>query len=308
MKSLCVFFIVSLLACAALCPRADASEEKEVGRITRITGEVILNREGETASLWPKLTDPIYLHDAIETGEGAFVQIFFDNNSMLELAPGSRIKIDEYFAGERAAEGTSRIHLFFGKIRTILQKLYLERQEFEITTTNAIAGAMGTSFIMDYAPPETRVYVLDGIVEVRNSDEKIRERVLLKANQWTFVAGASAPGAARNMSEDTLQSAVKGFEDADGGDNLSADLLGKIEKSTTGGVDGLPFPSRAGDEARSNALPSQINAIGRDYISPAELGKRPDVKPGPPVSTHKLPVKHPETHLQKKPVPEIIRP
>ena len=143
---------------------AAPGDEREVGRITRITGTVTLIREGEKEPLWPKLSDPVFSNDIIETGTGGHLQIFFYNDIMLELSPAARIRIDESITGERAAARSRTINLLFGKARAVVEKLQREGRYFEVGTPNAIAGVAGTSFIVRYASPgKTEVFVLEGV-------------------------------------------------------------------------------------------------------------------------------------------------
>ena len=180
-------FLTPLLALAA-----------PVGTFTKVEGKVDILRQSEVAAVQVRSGDPVSLGDAIRTKRHGRAEIQFQDETVIQLAPETRITIDEYsFRGETREKGL--IGLFRGKMRAIVAKLKaavvpVSRSDasFNVKTPTAIAGVKGTDFIVYYERGVTGVIFIDGEGYVYNPGKPDRV-VKVKGGQASFVLGGEDP-------------------------------------------------------------------------------------------------------------------
>lgn len=205
------FGVFAILLLAPLAVWADA-----VGSFTKIEGQVDLVRTTGGGAAVVRVGDSVSMGDAIRTKRNSKAEIQFKDESVIQLAPETRISIDEYsFRGGARERGM--IGLFRGKIRAIVSKLRasvipasLGGSDFNIKTPTAIAGVKGTDLIVYYERGVSGVMFLSGNGFVLNPS--MPDRVIpIRGGQATFVAGGNqAPRPAVNVSEAFLAPHLKG--------------------------------------------------------------------------------------------------
>ena len=170
-----------------------------VGTFTKVEGKVDILRLSEVAAVPVQTGDPVSLGDAIRTKRNGKAEIQFRDESVIQLAPETRITIDEYsFRGENTRE-KGLIGLFRGKMRAIVAKLKatvvsVSRTDagFNVKTPTAIAGVKGTDFIVYYERGVTGVIFIDGEGYVYNP--ALPGRIVpVKAGQASLVTGGEPP-------------------------------------------------------------------------------------------------------------------
>jgi len=178
-----------------------------VGTFTKIEGrvDILRTRGGEAAVV--RVGDPVNMGDAIRTKQNSKAEIQFKDDSVIQLAPETRITIDEYsFRGEVRERGM--IGLFRGKLRAIVSKLRasvvpasMGASNFNIKTPTAIAGVRGTDLIVFYERGHTGVVFLDGTGFVYNPS--LPDRIVpISGGQATVVpSGTQPPQAAFPISD-----------------------------------------------------------------------------------------------------------
>lgn len=170
-----------------------------VGTFTKVEGKVDIFRPSEDAAAPVQAGDPVSLGDAIRTKRNGRAEIQFKDETVIQLAPETRITIDEYsYRGENTRE-KGLIGLFRGKMRAIVAKLKavvvpVARTDasFNVKTPTAIAGVKGTDFIIYYERGVTGVIFIDGEGFVYNPGQPGKV-VTVKGGQASFVLGAEDP-------------------------------------------------------------------------------------------------------------------
>jgi hypothetical protein len=183
-----VALVIPLLALAA-----------PVGTFTKVEGKVDILRLSEVDAVPVQAGDPVSLGDAIRTKRSGKAEIQFRDETVIQLAPETRITIDEYsFRGENTRE-KGLIGLFRGKMRAIVAKLKaavvpVSRTDagFNVKTPTAIAGVKGTDFIVYYERGVTGVIFIEGEGFVYNPSQPGKV-VTIKAGQSSFVTGGNPP-------------------------------------------------------------------------------------------------------------------
>ncbi len=130
---------------------ASAAFAGSAGEFTVVKGRVDVTRPG-TAARMVSAGDPVEVGDVVRTKSRSRAEIVFRDGSILRLAPGSRLEITEFLAGEQESRGIFK--LFRGKVRSRVKKIMgslfgrFQRNRFEVHTPTAVIGVRGTDFVV----------------------------------------------------------------------------------------------------------------------------------------------------------------
>jgi hypothetical protein len=252
--------LLAALVIALLSPRLAAAEP--VGTFTKIEGSVDILRQSDTAVVRVRVGDAVSLGDAVRTKRDGKAEITFRDETAIQLAPETRITIDEYTYRADSSRERGLIGLFRGKVRAIVSKIKaavipVSRTDagFNIKTATAIAGVKGTDFIVYYERGITGVIFIEGQGFVYNP-VKPDKVVPVRSGQATFVMGGDqAPLNAQPVSGSFVAPHLKdmpggaGAEQPEGGqgptvavfaDNTTYGALTGAVAGGDGGVFGLP--------------------------------------------------------------------
>jgi hypothetical protein len=174
------------------------SQAEPVGTFTKVEGMVDIQRTGMTKASPVRAGDPVSLGDAVRTLRGGKAEIRFRDETVLQIAPESRITIDQYSFGAGESRDRGVLGLFRGKVRAVVSKAKASVVRagatdtgFSIKTPTAIAGVRGTDFIVYYQRGVTGVIFLDGTGFVYNPGRPGKV-VVIHGGQAVFVPGAGA--------------------------------------------------------------------------------------------------------------------
>jgi hypothetical protein len=200
--------LLLLLSAALLFCAPGASRAEEVGAVAEIEGQAEVQRAGAAAWAALKPGDAVQLGDQVRTAEGSKLKLLFRDDSVLTLAPGSLLKVDEQVVGTTAP--VSRFSLFLGTIRTIVTDRYgAAGARFEVETPTAVAGVRGTGFITAYDASREETTVL-GLFDTTGVRAKIdpggTREVRIGPGQMTTVGRGSYPMRPVATPEGTLRS------------------------------------------------------------------------------------------------------
>ena len=148
---------------------AHAADRKNVGSVAFLEGEASVTRGTSGAAL--AVGSPLYDGDRLKTAQGARMEAKLNDGSILRLAPGSELKLDEakFTKGDNGAKKV-KLSLTFGRVWASVTKLFGSESSFQVTTENAVAGVRGTRFAAEkIATGDTTVRVYSGQVLVSNA-------------------------------------------------------------------------------------------------------------------------------------------
>lgn len=145
---------------------AHAADAK-AGSITFVEGEVSLVRNDTGSPLGVGAT--LYVGDRIKTGAASKVEAKLADGSLLRLASGSDLRLDNAMF-RKSGEKKVRVSLSLGRMWASVTKLFGSSSEFEVQTSSAVAGVRGTRFTTEKAEGgDTVVRVYGGKVLVANT-------------------------------------------------------------------------------------------------------------------------------------------
>jgi hypothetical protein len=265
---------LTMAAVAVLLAHVAARAADPVGRVAALEGRAEVQHAG--AAAWTSLAagDGVVLGDKVRTLADSRLKLLFRDDSVLSLAAGSELEVNEQVAG--AAAPVSRFSVLAGSVRALVTERYgAPGARFEVETPTAVAGVRGTSFITAYdaANDETVVLGLLDTTRVRSqTDPRGAREVQLGPGQATTVRRGAFPTDVRRMPEDQVRSltaatALHGEQGAKGGAENPAEPR---------------LPSRPGERTGSpenRVIDQPVDVLKK--TPPGGIGPPPPPVPGP---------------------------
>ncbi|MFH1929757.1 MAG: FecR domain-containing protein, partial [Chloroflexota bacterium] len=161
--ALTAFFIVAVgVAFSAYWPTLF----KRDGRLTAIRGTVEARPSGDAEWRPVSLGDPLCEGNRVRASDGTAVLVLFDGTT-LQMELGSEIVLSSLRSSSLGGSSRIAVQQRVGSVRYDVIRLVGGRSVFLVQSPTALVTVRGTSFVVTVESNlETRVAVLDGIVEV----------------------------------------------------------------------------------------------------------------------------------------------
>jgi hypothetical protein len=108
------------------------------------------------------IRDQVQWNDELQTTSTGRLRVNLQDGSILSLGSNSQMRVVEH----NPATQQTTLELLFGRLRSQVVKLTQPNSKFEVHTSTAVAGVIGTDFMMIAAADRTTVIVYNGIVQV----------------------------------------------------------------------------------------------------------------------------------------------
>jgi len=165
-----------------------------VGRFTQVVGQVDLLKQGKIPALAAKFQDGVEPGDVIRTKTKAKAQLAMVDDSIITLAPESRLGIADYQYDPVRQERRAVLRLFRGMMQTVVNRIIkTEEPDFIIETHTATIGVRGSNPYFLLMPSFTSVYLPLGLLEVSSNNPKIPYQVMLRNMQFTQIPLGKQP-------------------------------------------------------------------------------------------------------------------
>ncbi len=174
-----------MIALATAAPSSAGVKEK-AGNIKDIKGSANIVRNKK--DLNARKNKPVFKTDTVKTHEKSRVKILFIDDSLVMIGENSSFTVSDHFNQSNRNTRSSAFNLINGTINVIVGKKGLE-----IHTPTAMTAARGTSYLLWTEKNKTGIAVTEGRVEVRNSNQTVRDKKLVPAGRMTFVAQGKPP-------------------------------------------------------------------------------------------------------------------
>jgi hypothetical protein len=159
-----------------------------VGRFTQVTGQVDRLKQGKIPAVAAKVQDGVEQGDVIRTKSGAKAQLTMVDDSIITLAPESRLAIADYQYIPAREERRAVVRIFRGLVQTVVKRIIKREQpDFVIETHTALIGVRGSNPYFLLMPGFTSVYLPQGLLEVRSNNPDIPFQVLLRDMEFTQI-------------------------------------------------------------------------------------------------------------------------
>ena len=191
-----------------------------VGRFIQVEGRVDILKGGKLPLVPAKVQQGVDQGDVVRTKSDGRAQVQFVDETVLTIAPSSRIAIEDYVFDAAKGKRSAVIEIFRGLVYTVVQKIYqVEEPDFVVKTGTAVLGVRGTKWYTQILPSTTDVYTEEAGevtklqpkvspnagLEAKNILPEIVGKVLLKSRQFTRVAEDMAPTVPVNITMDDLK-------------------------------------------------------------------------------------------------------
>ncbi|MBW1809848.1 MAG: FecR domain-containing protein [Deltaproteobacteria bacterium] len=163
------------------CPVTLAADQ--IGFVAAAKGDAQVIRG--SSSIPARIGVEIVEGDKLQTGTKSRLKVLFTDDALLCLGSNSSVTIKSHLFDLKKNKRHTRVFLNSGKLRALVQKMVGDtRADFEVETSNAVAGVRGTEFVLVAAGADTKLYTLSGSVELQGVDG---ERVLVAAGQGSRI-------------------------------------------------------------------------------------------------------------------------
>lgn len=255
---------VLALAAAAAPPPAGAPR---AGELRHVVPQGWLHR-GAAEPKAAARADAVLLGDRLRTDRGGRARIGLDDGSVINLGSESELAILEH---DSAAERTA-LELGYGRLRASVVRLARPAARFEIRTSAATAGVIGTRFAVRSAGDTAEVFCLEGEVAVRSSDPAVAGEVRLRPGQFTRVVRGRPPAPAADAAPEQLRE----IEDETALETAAAPDFSRLELSwpPAGCGESFALPVRAWMRVAREGKPAEVPADPEEVTGWLALGER----------------------------------
>lgn len=151
--------------------------------------------------------DEIRWNDSLRTEPRGRVRLTLDGGSILNVGSDSSLQVIEH----NAQTQQTSLQMQFGRMRAQVVQLTRPNARFEIRTSTAVAGVLGTDFYLEATPTSTRVIVFQGTVRLTPLLAGAAAAITVAAGQ-TSTAAAGSVSAPAVASVTQVQAAVTATE------------------------------------------------------------------------------------------------
>lgn len=147
-----------LLICLGMLT-ASAVQATPVGTFIEVEGRVDLLKGAKLPAVAVKVQEGVEVGDVVRTKSESRAQIKFVDNTVLTIAPESRVTIEEFMFDAAKGERKAVLGVLRGLVHTAVEKVYpKEEPDFIMKTHTAVLGVRGTRWFTKILPIGTDVY------------------------------------------------------------------------------------------------------------------------------------------------------
>jgi len=154
------FRLIAFLMCLLMLPLPvigqGTSSSAPAGQISALIPQT--TRNGSVA----KAKDEVMWNDVLRTEGGGRARVQLRDGSILSLGSNSELKIVQHDPATQQTE----LELNYGRVRSRVTQITKPGGKFEVKTPTAVAGVVGTDYVVIYEGGHMQVIVFSGIVKI----------------------------------------------------------------------------------------------------------------------------------------------
>jgi len=200
------FFITALTLSVLLLSGDSIGENKKpVGSVVSWMNDVIIYPADNGKKRPVMSMEPLFVGDTVVTGTRSKAKLLMKDDSIISIAPQSRIVIKDYEFSEKGRKRVSLLKILSGKARGVVNRFFSKKNSiFEIETPTAVVGVKGTDFIISTNSTSTEVYTISGKVTAGNVNPAVGGSVTIKAGHFSKVAKGQLPEEPKKVSKNDI--------------------------------------------------------------------------------------------------------
>jgi len=200
------YLVASLFLAALVVLGAATVQAAPVGTFLQVEGQVDLLKGGKLPATPVKVQDGVEVGDVVRTKSESRAQIKFVDDTVLTIAPESRVTVEEYMFDGAKGERKAVLGVLRGMVHTAVEKVYrTEEPDFVIKTHTAVMGVRGTKWYTKLLPNATDVYTEASKLEVKNLLPEYPGVVLMGTLQYVRVGMFLNPTVPVNITKEDLK-------------------------------------------------------------------------------------------------------
>jgi len=155
-----VYRSLAVLLCFLLSPIPGLCQ---AGGSTQLAGTVsALDPVATRNGVGLGLRDGVQWNDLLQTNPAGRLRVSLRDGSILSLGSNSQMRVLQH----NAATQQTTLELLFGRLRSQVVKLTQPNSRFEVRTPTAVAGVIGTDFLLIATTDRTTLVVFNGVVQI----------------------------------------------------------------------------------------------------------------------------------------------
>jgi hypothetical protein len=275
-----------LLVGLAVAPRPGwGQEDNRIGTVLAVEGTAEVQAQNATTWETLKFRDAIFLEDTVRTPAASKVKVLLRDESIMTLGENSRMQFTAFLLDPQQQQRRGIVNLTLGKMRLLTTRLFGAGSVTEVHTPNTVAGVRGTTFVVNFIPPDTtEVISFEGVVTVRNFDPTIPGIEPVPQNFRTRVMGATRPTPATEVPASELRAIAEELQVTE---HVPVEVVPtQLRKAlvTPRGEQELPTPQQALQVPTITPPPQQVGAVRpgeslREVVEPQLDAITPDTSP-----------------------------
>jgi ferric-dicitrate binding protein FerR (iron transport regulator) len=196
-KAVCLVLVLALVASSSA---PVAAQAQRAGQVTAQIPQADLERPAGRVAAAPG-TDVLW-NDLVATQARGRARVTLTDGSILNVGSQSSLRIEQHNAQTRETEMT----MTYGRLRARVPK---GAQRFQLKTSTAVLGVIGTDFYVDASGTETNVIVFEGAVHVISINPAIVGSAHIAAGQKVTVGANQPPPTPQTAPPSEIQNSIQ---------------------------------------------------------------------------------------------------
>lgn len=211
-----------------------------IGKVRSVDGDVLIMHEDMDAVYIARKDYAVYTGDTITSKDKGRIVIVLNDDSMLTLAPGTTLVLNEAVFDPAAKKRSGLVNLINGKARFFVKKFAdFQNSTFAVGTKTSVAAVRGSDFIIEQRGDQTIITALGmTVLSVTNLENPLAEPITVTSMQQLILALGQLPGNPFNITEEELRTILNDLgipTDEGGGDGGDGDEGGDDDDDFGGG-------------------------------------------------------------------------
>jgi hypothetical protein len=275
-------FLMSLAGSHVVELTAQQSQPTAAGSITALlpVAKILRGSGSSVATADAQQGEAVFWNDLIRTEKSGRARITLADQSILSLGSQSELRILNHDARSQQ----TALQLATGRMRSQVTSITRPGGKFEVRTTTAVAGVIGTDFGIDASVPGTVTFVcISGITRISNIDPAVPGAVDCTAGKTVAVVTGQPPSPPKDAAPEQIEQMIQATEPTTlsslpqpriVGDEHSFDVgtSAYLDARPSVGADGAPIAGYKWELCEPGYQPTELGV-------PFEPGKKSSCQP-----------------------------
>lgn len=190
------FSLVLLLVLSLFGFSPIPASAQPVGHFLQVTGPVELLKNGSLPAIMAKTQDGVEKNDTIYTKTQSKAMVKFVDDSLLTIAPETRVSIEDYLYDASKNKRQAVLMLIKGVVHSVVTRLLkTDKPDWQMITETSVVGVRGTEWytIADSKNQLTDVFNQSGSLAIRSSSSGVTGDVVVTPMQATRILRNQSP-------------------------------------------------------------------------------------------------------------------